>query len=77
MTDKLHNITHRMRALADQYATQVPVGVPTQIRNLADELDAIAVCPECGGRGEVLDAPSEVLSGLSYWTPCPVCGGKK
>jgi hypothetical protein len=32
-------------------------------------------CPECDGRGEVLDAPGDVLSGRAYWTPCPVCGG--
>lgn len=32
-------------------------------------------CPECDGRGVVLDAPGDVLSGRAYWTPCPDCGG--
>jgi hypothetical protein len=32
-------------------------------------------CPECDGRGEVLDAPSNVLAGRPYWTPCPECFG--
>ena len=32
-------------------------------------------CDDCDGRGEVLDAPSDVLSGRTYWTPCPTCGG--
>ena len=31
------------------------------------------VCPECGGRGEILDAPGRVLDGRAYYTPCPVC----
>lgn len=29
-------------------------------------------CPDCGGRGEVLDAPSFGGSG-TYWEPCPTC----
>jgi hypothetical protein len=33
------------------------------------------ICPECDGRGVVLDAPGDVLSGRAYWTPCPDCGG--
>lgn len=35
------------------------------------------VCPECDGRGEILDAPNNVLDGQCYWTPCPECGGSK
>ena len=35
--------------------------------------DLLAVCPECDGRGEVLDAPGNALDGRAYWTPCPVC----
>jgi len=38
---------------------------------LADEPP---VCPECDGRGKILDAPDRVLDGRPYWTPCPVCG---
>jgi hypothetical protein len=32
-------------------------------------------CDECEGRGDVLDAPANVLDGRSYRTPCPKCGG--
>lgn len=32
-------------------------------------------CDECDGRGEVLDAPSDVLAGRPYYKPCDVCGG--
>jgi hypothetical protein len=45
---------------------------------LADVRKAHAeVCPECEGRGEVLDAPSHVLDGHPYWTPCPACGRRE
>lgn len=30
-------------------------------------------CPECDGKGEVVDAPSG--SGRAYWETCPVCHG--
>jgi DnaJ-class molecular chaperone len=33
-------------------------------------------CPECEGRGEVLDAPDRVLTGRTYYTTCPVCKGR-
>lgn len=39
-------------------------------------LAKIPMCEECDGRGEVLDAPNNVLDGEPYWTPCPRCGGK-
>lgn len=32
-------------------------------------------CPDCEGRGEVLDAPGRVLDGRAAWTLCPTCGG--
>ena len=32
-------------------------------------------CPECDGRGEVLDAPSDVLEGHPFLVPCPDCQG--
>lgn len=32
-------------------------------------------CKECDGRGEYLDAPSNVLDGRAYMTPCPDCQG--
>lgn len=31
------------------------------------------VCEECGGRGEILDAPGNALDGPAYWEPCPSC----
>jgi hypothetical protein len=33
-------------------------------------------CDDCDGRGEVLDAPADVLSGHPYMTPCDTCGGR-
>jgi hypothetical protein len=32
-------------------------------------------CPECHGRGTVLDAPQNVLDGVSYLTQCEECNG--
>jgi hypothetical protein len=32
-------------------------------------------CPECDGRGSVLDAPARVLDGRAYVVPCPLCHG--
>jgi hypothetical protein len=37
--------------------------------------DEQVVCPECGGKGQVLDAPDRVLDGRAYWDTCPTCGG--
>jgi len=33
------------------------------------------VCPECDGKGKILDAPADVLNGEPYWTTCPECLG--
>lgn len=30
-------------------------------------------CPECDGRGKILDAPGNVLDGRAYWTSCDYC----
>ena len=35
------------------------------------------ICPDCDGRGEVLDAPDNVLDGRAYWETCPTCHGRK
>ncbi len=35
------------------------------------------VCPDCDGRGDVLDAPADVLAGRTYWDVCPTCLGAK
>lgn len=35
----------------------------------------MAVCDECDGSGEVLDAPQNVLDGRSYVEACPKCSG--
>jgi len=32
-------------------------------------------CPECDGKGTVLDAPDRVLDGRAYRTTCPDCLG--
>jgi hypothetical protein len=32
-------------------------------------------CQECDGRGEVLDAPLDVLDGSPFWTKCQTCNG--
>lgn len=32
-------------------------------------------CPNCDGRGEVLDAPARVLDGRAYWVRCDECDG--
>jgi len=32
-------------------------------------------CPECDGRGSVLDAPARALDGRAYVVPCPLCHG--
>lgn len=32
-------------------------------------------CPECDGKGSVLDAPANVLTGRPYWTECLECHG--
>lgn len=32
-------------------------------------------CFECDGKGEVLDAPGQVLDGGTYWDTCPACKG--
>jgi len=32
-------------------------------------------CPDCDGRGKVLDAPANVLGGHPYWEVCPTCQG--
>jgi hypothetical protein len=49
----------------------------------ADDLEAVLarsgepsqVCPECEGKGQVLDAPARVLDGRAAWETCPVCQG--
>jgi DnaJ-class molecular chaperone len=33
------------------------------------------ICPECEGRGKVLDAPQDVLGGRTYLDNCSVCQG--
>jgi DnaJ-class molecular chaperone len=33
------------------------------------------ICPDCEGRGLVLDAPGRVLDGGTYWDTCPTCEG--
>ena len=37
----------------------------------------MSVCDECDGRGQILDAPANVLDGHPYWITCPKCGGQK
>jgi hypothetical protein len=32
-------------------------------------------CPECDGRGKILDAPNRVLDGVPYTVMCPECDG--
>jgi DnaJ-class molecular chaperone len=33
------------------------------------------ICPECGGEGEILDAPQNALDGRAYFEVCPACNG--
>lgn len=35
------------------------------------------ICNECNGRGEILNAPNNVLDGHPYWELCPKCEGRK
>lgn len=38
-----------------------------------DAKDARHICPNCDGKGEVLDAPQRGPG--TYWERCPTCGG--
>jgi hypothetical protein len=75
------------RACADQYSDLNDPELAADLRGLAERCRMQAdglfgareepqpPCEECAGKGQVLDAPANVLDGRPYWITCEVCHG--
>jgi hypothetical protein len=50
-------------------------GDPAAHPEVAPGVRVVRACPECDGKGMVLDAPADVLDGHPYQTECPECHG--
>jgi hypothetical protein len=70
-------VTYRDKRLQHIVEICARAGVESSI--LRDDLviEELVTCPDCEGKGEVLDAPCNALDGPAYWTTCETCHGSR